>query len=369
MKKQRLRAIEYIRGISMLGVIAIHTGSQYLLNPTSNIHLIALLEIFTRFSVPIFFFISAFGLFLNFDMNGRFDYIAFMKRRLKTVLVPYLFWSFLYIAYYIKFFGDTSYLNFGALCHTLFWGLASYQLYFLVILLWFYVLMPLWIYLLHRMSRKKMLALLVLQIAFDYYSSYILRPDTAYPLLNAFIEFRLNYLVLHYVFIFLLGGWCAIHFEKFSAFIAAKGNLLLSSFIATLLLMLANYYYLIYFKDYSALSGINTVHQLSPFGILYTIAASLFLFRLFTYGNFPKPLENLLSLLGKHSYFAYLVHPFVIIYAVLYTGLLGFVMTAQVTMVFYLAVVSVSVLLGIFCRRAGNFVPLLNLLTIGVAKK
>ena len=58
MQKQRIPAIEYIRGISMLGVIGIHTGSQYLSNPASNIHLVAMFEIFTRFSVPIFFFIS-----------------------------------------------------------------------------------------------------------------------------------------------------------------------------------------------------------------------------------------------------------------------------------------------------------------------
>ena len=59
MKKPRLAAIEYIRGISMMGVIGIHVGSQYLENPSANLHLVALFDVFTRFSVPIFFFISA----------------------------------------------------------------------------------------------------------------------------------------------------------------------------------------------------------------------------------------------------------------------------------------------------------------------
>ena len=62
-KKPRLPAIEYIRGISMLGVVGIHTGSQYLANVAANMHLVALFEVATRFSVPIFFFISAFGMF------------------------------------------------------------------------------------------------------------------------------------------------------------------------------------------------------------------------------------------------------------------------------------------------------------------
>lgn len=54
-RKPRLAAIEYIRGISMMGVIGIHVGSQYLSNTTANIHLVALFETATRFSVPIFF--------------------------------------------------------------------------------------------------------------------------------------------------------------------------------------------------------------------------------------------------------------------------------------------------------------------------
>ena len=59
MKKPRLQAIEFIRGISMLGVVAIHVGSQHLLAVGgANMHMIALLEIASRFSVPIFFFIS-----------------------------------------------------------------------------------------------------------------------------------------------------------------------------------------------------------------------------------------------------------------------------------------------------------------------
>ena len=96
-KKERVPAIEYMRGISMLGVVGIHVGSQYLMNnPTPNLQLLALYEIVTRFSVPIFFFISAFGLFYNLDLQEKFNYKNFMKRRFKTVLIPY----FLYFALY-----------------------------------------------------------------------------------------------------------------------------------------------------------------------------------------------------------------------------------------------------------------------------
>src|SRR5471030_2531027 len=98
MPKQKITALEYIRGISMLGVVGIHTGAYSLSNPTVNIHLFALLEILSRFSVPIFFFVSAFGLFLSQDLRGKFDFFDFMKRRSRTVLLPYIVWSLFYMA-------------------------------------------------------------------------------------------------------------------------------------------------------------------------------------------------------------------------------------------------------------------------------
>ena len=97
MPKQHLAAIEYIRGISMLGVIGIHVGSQYLRNPVSNAHLTALFEIATRFSVPIFFFISAFGIFYHIDLDKPFNYCQFLQKRSRAVVLPYLIWSLFYL--------------------------------------------------------------------------------------------------------------------------------------------------------------------------------------------------------------------------------------------------------------------------------
>jgi surface polysaccharide O-acyltransferase-like enzyme len=144
MKKPYLNSIEYIRGVSMLGVVAIHIGAQYLTNPTPNVNLIAVLEIASRFSVPIFFFISAFGLFYKIDLSEPFDYEKFLRRRFKAVLLPYLIWSALYIIH-DSFFYSTGIPAPESLAKILFFGLAKYQLYFLVILIWFYLLMPLWI--------------------------------------------------------------------------------------------------------------------------------------------------------------------------------------------------------------------------------
>lgn len=346
--KAWLDSIEYIRGVSMAGVVAIHTGSQYLLNPTPNIHLVALFEVVSRFSVPIFFFISAFGLFYRMDLAAPFAYGKFLRRRFKAVLFPYLIWSTFYLVHDNHFYGYQLFPDFDYAAEIYFFGLAKYHLYFLVILIWFYLLMPLWIFLVKRMTPARLILLLAAQVAFDYWSSYSvglwqfinsLPPDS---LLHMALKWRLNWLVLHYVFVFVLGGVLAVHSQRFFAWCAARKKIISTIFFIALITLLGYYYFLIYAKNFSPLEAVNTAHQLSPPGIFYTIAASIFLFALFQFGKLPSSLKKFLSVLGKNSYFVYLAHPLVITYLSLGLGKLGQIMTATNALIFYVATIAVT---------------------------
>lgn len=335
--KPWLDSIEYIRGVSMVGVVAIHVGSQYLLNPTPNIHLVALFEIASRFSVPIFFFISAFGLFYRMDLAEPFEYGKFLRRRFKAVLIPYLLWSTFYLLHDNLFYGYKLFPNFGYAAEIYFFGLAKYHLYFLVILIWFYLLMPLWIFLVKRMTPARLILLLVAQVAFDFCSSYCAGLSE-----NLFMKWRLNWLVLHYVFIFILGGVLAIHSQRFFAWCAANKKIISATFLLALTTLLGYYYFLIRVRNFSPEAAVNTAHQLSPPGIFYTIAASIFLFALFQSGSLPAPLKKFLSVLGKNSYFVYLAHPLTITYLSLSLGKLGLIMTAPNALIFYVVTIAVT---------------------------
>lgn len=372
MTKPRLDAIAYIRGVSMLGVIGIHVGSQYLLNPTPNAALTALFEIATRFAVPIFFFISAFGIFYNLDLSQPFSYPQFLRKRLKAVLIPYLVWSIFYVLHdgWLYHVGVPS---FGDFLWLLLFGNAKYQLYFLVILLWFYLLMPLWIPLVRHIGVKGLVLLFVLQVAFDYWSSYNTTLNAlAYALepasLRPFLLYRLNYWVFHYIFIFVIGGYLALHMEAFLNFMQRRRVWLITFFWASLLLLLG-YYEKLLTGGYNQMEAINTAHQLSPPGILYTLAASLFFFTIFTYQRYPSFLNPILDFCGRHSYFAYLVHPFFIGYMVLYCQHHGIILTAPRALVFYFLTAILSLLAAALCRRLGNLLPPLNFLTIGIWPK
>lgn len=373
-KRARVSAVEAIRGISMMGVIGIHIGAEYLANPSPNIHLVALFDIGTRFSVPIFFFISAFGLFYGQSSSAPFSYRDFLARRAHAVVIPYVVWSLFYLIHDAYAYG-VGFPPLLSLPGILFFGNAKYQLYFMVILIWFYLLMPLWRMLLTRMTLPLLARVLVLQIAFDYWSSF----NTAFnlyvyglpegTLLRALLFYRLNYWVAHYVFIFLLGGYIALHFDTFRAWMQRHTMRLYALGIVSLAALLAWYYKLLLVDGYTPLEGIYTAHQLSPLGIFYTIGATLALFAFFTRLGTENALGRAFQLLGKHSYFIYLAHPVTITYLLMVIHGHGYVLTALLALSMYAATLLLTLLGAIVVRRIGESVPIVNELTIGLKPK
>ena len=342
---QRLLSIEYIRGLAMLGVVGIHTGSELLSNPQANIHLFALLEIVSRFSVPIFFFVSAFSLFRQYPLDVPFDAGRFYKRRFVRVLFPYLIGSVLYMLHYSYLTGDWS-IWYPILVYQFFgFGMASYQLYFLVILLWFYLLMPLWRPLTRRILQRPVfwLGLLFLgQLAFNYYSSYKLRPNSGLFYLDLLIQYRMSWWLAHYLFLFLFGAVFAVRYQQVMTWLHQRRRQVGLFFFLALAAMLAQYYYLLLLRHYSLEQAVNTVHQLSPCGMFYTLAACLYLMLRFE-TPLPSWIHHTLQIAGRYSYGIFWIHTLLIHY--FYQGLsaLGWSMTVPVTIAFYLSTVFSSI--------------------------
>ncbi len=312
MSKPFLNSINYMRGICMLGVIGIHVGSIALVNPTPNLALVALTEILSRFSVPAFFFLSAFGMFYSQPLAEPFSYGSYLKRRLRTVLVPYLFWSFFYMAFTALTSHNYAGLQGPAIVKTLWYGLAMYHIYFLVILLWFYFLMPVWRKMLLFMERSPLLwfsLLFLVNMVFNFYSSYLWDFKSSQPWLQDAFNYRLNYVVLHYVFIFLFGAFCAEHFQALKSWISQHGTCINVLQIVASLGMLAAYYGVMHYLHYDALSAVYTVHQLSPVGMVYTVSSMLFFLYWWECRHVPSAVHLIFSNLGDYSYPIYLVHP------------------------------------------------------------
>ena len=370
MSKQKIIALEYIRGISMLGVVGIHTGAYSLSNPTVNIHLFALLEILTRFSVPIFFFVSAFGLFLNQDLTRNLDFFDFLKRRARTVLLPYITWSIFYMAHYTFISSDFSIWKPPLLYEYILFGLASCQLYFLVILLWFYALMPLWRKMVKYIIQhplRNLGILLLFQMVFNYYSSHLHATDFTNYYLQTALSYRLNYLVLHYIFIFLLGAVCAVKYQDFQLFLTRYQGQVNTFFYLATVGMLSYYYYLLKIAHYTPEAAVNTAQQLSTMGIIYTFAATLFFFMVFNQNNMPRIIEKTLGIFGKHSYLVYLFHPLAMYYLSTYLERHNIVMSAVIVIAFYVCTVTISLIFSLFITKVSKFLPIINFLLTGTA--
>lgn len=356
---KRIDSIEYIRGLAMLGVIGIHTGSFMLTNSDANMHLFALMEIISRFSVPIFFFVSSFSLFRQYPVNTPFDTGRFLRRRFSRVLVPYVAGSILYMLHYSFLTGDWN-IWFPTLIYQFFlFGMASYQLYFLVILLWFYLLMPLWRewvrQILHRPAVWLGL-LFVVQMGFNYYSSYQLRPTFANAYLNLVIQYRMSWLPLHYLFLFLLGGVFAARYDETMSRLRRYRCRIRDFFLLSMAAMLAHYYFLLLIRHYSLEQAVNTVHQLSPAGLAYTLAACLYLM-LRLEEPLPPMIEDTLKIVGRHSYGIFWIHPLFMHYFYQSLSVLGLPMNVPVTMGFYAATVlsSLGLTIGLEAVRKKLF--------------
>lgn len=369
MPKMRVYELDYMRAVAMLGVLGIHTGAFALGNPEVNVHFFLLFDILTRFSVPMFFFISAFGLFLNQDLQKPFNYAEFVKRRLYVVFVPYIMWSLLYMYHQYVLDGNTAIFTFPVIGEALLLGLGSYHLYFMVILLWFYLLMPLWRLWLPIIVRRPFiwLALLfILQMLFNYYSVSLPTANTGYPWLDTAIKYRLNYWVLHYLFIFLCGAVCASFYPAFAGLLTSYGRIITFAGVTGVAGMLAYYYYLIYTLRYTCETVSYILHQLHPLGLFYTLAMTLMLFSLFSRYAGCRHNHILLSSLrslGANSYVIYLVHPLVMYYHGQWISAGQYERTVPVNLGFFATAVLCSYMISRIIYYGQQFFPPLRLLT------
>ncbi len=347
MPKQYISSIHYLRAICMLGVIGIHIGSFAFFNPSPSIPIVLLFEILSRYSVPAFFFLSAFGMFFSQPLAQSFHYKEFLTRRLRAVLFPYLGWTAIYLAYASLVTRSLSVWHPAELIKTLFYGLGCYHIYFMVILLWFYILMPLWRRILPIFLRNPLASFLLLflfNLGFNYLSSYHwpFHPQT--PWLKNLSDYRLNYLVLHYLFIFLFGAFAAETYPQFKAALQKHCQKYIAFGIFSAALMIAAFFFVRITLHYTPLEAVFTIHQLSPAGMLYTpsfLLASIAYFETYSVSN---QLKKVFNALADHSYVIYLSHPLLLMLSAPLYERLSFSYTGAQLLLMYALTLTLSLL-------------------------
>ena len=372
--------IDNLRGICMLGVIGIHIGSLAL--APNNFILYLLLEILSRYSVPSFFFISGYGLACTDKgllSGSRLNYIDFMKKRLRGAGLPYLSWSLFYMLYFWLIL-PPGFVSWNPLhvAYVLFFGLGCYHLYFMVILLWFYASYPLWRQLLRIIIHKSIPFMLVLlfifQLAFNWWTTHPGLNTAGWSVIaKNFFDYRLNYLPLHYLLIFMSGGLAACYWEKFIALLRRYSAMVCMIFAASMAWDVQSCYEAVKVKGYTLIDLANTYHQLSPQGLCYTVGSLLFFCLALDWlerkaqseGSLAKPFYKAISILSAYSMLIYFVHPLLLDWLSSAYNHFGIIMTVKKVALSYVLLVLGSLALSILMTKAFEKCSMAKLLFTG----
>jgi surface polysaccharide O-acyltransferase-like enzyme len=372
--------IDNLRGICMLGVIGIHIGSLAL--APNNFTLYLLLEILSRYSVPSFFFISGYGLACTDKgllSGSRLNYIDFMKKRLRGAGLPYLSWSLFYMLYFWLIL-PPGFVSWNPLhvAYVLFFGLGCYHLYFMVILLWFYASYPLWRQLLRIIIHKSIPFMLVLlfifQLAFNWWTTHPVLNTAGWSVIaKNFFDYRLNYLPLHYLLIFMSGGLAACYWEKFIALLRRYSAMVCMIFAASMAWDVQSCYEAVTVKGYTLIDLANTYHQLSPQGLCYTVGSLLFFCLALDWlerkaqseGSLAKPFYKAISILSAYSMLIYFVHPLLLDWLSSAYNHFGIIMTVKKVALSYVLLVLGSLALSILLTKAFEKCSMAKLLFTG----
>ena len=390
--------IDNLRGICMLGVIGIHIGSLAL--APNNFTLYLLLEILSRYSVPSFFFISGYGLACTDKgllSGSRLNYIDFMKKRLRGAGLPYISWSLFYMLYFWLIL-PPGFVSWNPLhvAYVLFFGLGCYHLYFMVILLWFYASYPLWRRLLciiiHQNIPFMLVLLFIFQLAFNWWTTHPGLNTAGWSVLaKNFFDYRLNYLPLHYLLIFMSGGLAACYWEKFIALLRRYSVIVCLIFAASVVWDVQSCYEAVTVKGYTLIDLANTYHQLSPQGLCYTLGSLLFFCLALDWlerraqaashpeaplggschrkvterGSLTNLLYKAISILSAYSMLIYFVHPLLLDWLSSAYNHFGIIMTVKKVALSYVLLVLGSLALSILLTKAFEKCSTLKLLFTG----
>ncbi|GIO53311.1 acyltransferase [Paenibacillus cineris] len=324
-KKARIQEIELLRGLAFLAVAMQHAIAHYSIVGGVAMEdgvIMTLLLMAAKFAVPVFIFITGMVLFYNYD--GPLRYGVFIRKRFSDVLVPYILWSAVY-------FGISQQWNFGSpeqwgkWAMMLFTGKNSYHLWYVVMIMQFYLLFPVFRMLIRRIMQaaphRLWTALLVLS-GLAYLVLLYFRPDISALLTKADIPFLTPFFTayadrnfVYFMFYFILGAAAGMYPERWR-WAVEKGGVIYTA-VFWILFGYFTYKLVASFQTADGLNiNFNAVSLLRPLIAVFLVSSVFVIYRYalqWTRQAGPRA-QRAMSLLGKYSYGTYLAHALMLRY-------------------------------------------------------
>lgn len=273
---ERIINFDLLRGLAIIAVVVIHVTAPLAMDE----HTLAILSNqIARFGVPVFVFLSGWGLTVSKSYEQAASYVDFLKIRLVNLLPAYFGWNIIYLLYAYFVSGDP--ITLGESLSGLVRGTNASHLYFVPLIVLFYLIYPV----LRQVGRRSSGLLLSLLI-------------TLYSLVATWgisIEgFTRNHNLFNWIFYFILGIWTAEQGPSF------KNKL--NTYWVVFLLIFSSF---IVIMEPLELTEEILLTQTRPSVVFYSVMVVLLLIILPTKASF---LEKGLLELSKYSYQIYLSH-------------------------------------------------------------
>ncbi|GAC1309751.1 MAG: acyltransferase family protein [Mucilaginibacter sp.] len=265
---------------------------QYGKVPLSDWLMADFLNAMVRFAVPVFVMVT--GALL---LNREYEIGDFLKKRLTRVLVPFIFWSLVYVAYSwyneeITFTTD-AWANVKLVLHALKYG-SSYHLWYVYMLIGLYFFIPVIGKFVRNATEKEILYFLIVWFAVMMLSQPYLSRFNPVVDLHYFAGYA-GYLVLGYY----------LAFKDFKVKNLRLWMGLLFAFSVTLIVV--GTWFIV---PYTKWPGTLFYEPVNPAVLM--ISASAFIIAKLTVLKLPPILEQISEFAGRYNYGIYLSHALVL---------------------------------------------------------
>jgi surface polysaccharide O-acyltransferase-like enzyme len=295
-KPQNIDWISNLKLISLYAVIILHCSSPLLMGygrvPMADWWQADFLNALVRFAVPVFVMIT--GALL---LHREYEIGGFLKKPLTRVVIPFLFWSLVYVwyAWYNEdiTFGHNAWANIKQVLHLLKYG-AAYHLWYVYMLIGLYFFIPVIGKFVRNAGEKEIIYFLIVWFAVMLISQpYLSRYDPSVDM-HYFAGYA-GYLVLGHYLAFKdfkikrLRGWMIVLF-LFSIALIAAGSRVLTVF--------------------PKYPGTMFYEPVNPAVLM--LSASIFLIVKNTLPKVSPTIIRLRDFAGKYNYGIYLAHALVL---------------------------------------------------------